>query len=168
MRRRRTAFVLLDVIVSIAILSIVVVTALRAFHQSFGAVRRSEIMSRAGMLADAKLEEFELLPPSENIEALEGNFAEEGFYSEDYFPNIDRYRWEAEFEEIEIEYPDIHLARRFEDQMTQLRLVHLRIFYREAQGSYHEWVPAEIFTYLMPYERFSVEAIRENHLYEED
>lgn len=160
------AFVLLDVILSITILSIVVLTALRSFHQSIRAVRMSEVAERAAMFAEAKLQEFEIDPPEPGRQGIGGVFGEETIYSDKtLFPDADRYRWEAEIEEVEIEYPHIRLAGRDADRMARLTQVTLRVIYDDGPEGDPTWVPVEIKTYLLGHERFSRQARQANGLF---
>ena len=127
MSRPRRAFVLLDVILSITILSVVVVTALRVFHQSISTVRRSDIVSRAAMYADAKMLEFSLEEPEDG--SHEGFFGDEAFYDPDLFPDAEDFQWAARVERQEIDYPDVRLAGRDEERMMPLTQVHLQVIH---------------------------------------
>lgn len=158
-----SAFVLLDVILSITILAVVVVTALRVFHQSISTVRRSDVVTRAAMYADAKMLEFSLEEPDEGHH--EGLFSDEFHYDPSLFSDAEDFRWEATVERREIEYPDVRLAARDEERMVTLTQVHLRIWHDDASGGFVPWVPVEVNTFLMGNERFSQNARRENGLF---
>jgi hypothetical protein len=160
------AFVLLDVILSIMILSIVVLTALRAFTQSVHAVRTSDIAARAAMYAEAKLQELELQPPEDRRHTQRGAFADETMYRDgDLFPDAQNYFWEADFEEEQIRYPHVRLARRDQDRMLGLTRVTLRVTYDDGPGGDVAWTPVVIDTYLMGNERFSAKARQANDLF---
>ena len=163
MSRPRRAFVLLDVILSITILSVVVVTALRVFHQSISTVRRSDIVSRAAMYADAKMLEFSLEEPEDGRH--EGFFGDEAFYDPDLFPDAEDFQWAATVESQEIDYPDVRLAGRDEERMMPLTQVHLQVIHDDGRGGFAPWVAVEINTYLMGHGRFSQNARRENGLF---
>jgi hypothetical protein len=163
MSRLRRAFVLLDVILSITILAIVVVTALRVFHQSISTVRRSDIVSRAVMYADAKMLEFGLEEPEDGRH--EGFFGDEAFYDPDLFPDAEDFQWAATVERQEIDYPDVRLAERDEERIMSLTQVHLQVIHDDGAGGFEPWVAVEINTYLMGHERFSQNARRENGLF---
>jgi hypothetical protein len=164
----RRGFALLDVILSIMILGIVVLTSLQAFHQALTSLRRSEIAMRAAMYAEGKMEEFELRPPSSG--EIRGAFADEPFYqNEDLFGDAANYHWEAEIEEIEmgeglLDYPRIRLARSDEERTNTIVRISLRVIYDDGPRGHATWVPARIDTILLGNERFTPNAISENWL----
>jgi hypothetical protein len=161
--------VLLDVILSITILSIVALTALRSFHLSLRSVRHSEIAERAAMYADAKLQEFDLSEPT--WETAEGCFADDPFYADArMFPDAPEFFWEAEVEEIAIgdgllDYPHVRLARRDEDKTHSLIQVRLRVFHDDGPGGQSRRMVVEIDTFLLGAERFTNQARRMNELF---
>ncbi len=161
----RRAFVLLDVILSITILTIVALASLRAFHQSLEAVRRSEVSARATMYAEAKLQELELDPPEDGAN-LSGTFADEPFYrDETRWPDAARYRYEIEVTGEPVRYRHVSLARRDQDRLVSLRRVTMRVVYLGGDRGVGSWVPVTIDTYLLGNERFSHEARQANGLY---
>jgi hypothetical protein len=165
----RRAFVLLDVILSITILSIVALTALRSFHMSLRSVRHSEIAERAAMYADAKLQEIELAVPT--WERADGCFADDPFYADaEMFPDAWEFSWEADVEEIEIgdgllDYPHVRMARRDEDQTHPLTQVRLQVFHDDGPGGMSRRMVVELETFLLGAERFTNQARRLNELY---
>ncbi len=154
----RRSFVLLDVILAIMILGVTVATALRAFHQSVTSVKRGEIMARAAMYAEAKLQEFDFtLAEAEDLpEHLEGRFSAEFHYDdEETFADAESFHWEAEFEEIEIDYPHVRLSDDDEERTQSLRLVTLRILYDDGARGWDTWAPLEVETCLLGNDRLS-------------
>jgi len=70
------AFVLLEVIIALTILTITVSAILRSFTQSLDAIRQLEVRTQAGFLAQELLDKYEagVLPNEEGIQ--EGDFGE--------------------------------------------------------------------------------------------
>jgi type II secretory pathway pseudopilin PulG len=166
MRRNATShqgFVLLDVVLSLTILSLVVFTALRAFNQSISVAKRSDIAARAQMYAEAKMEEFSLDPPDEGFH--EGEFADDPFYDPETFEDVEDFRWTASVEHITPEYPDVRLADRDEERLHNLVQIDLRVIHDDGPRGFQIWTAAEINTYLLGQERFSAEARRLNGLF---
>ena len=149
---RARGYALLDVVLAITILAVVVLVSLQTFHRALSAVRRGEVMARASMYAEAKIQEFQLNPPAEDLQ-LEGSFAEDPFYRDErLFPDADNFFWRADFEIEEVEY---------EDTLTRLNF---RVIHDDGDRGFNRWVPLEIDTYLLGHERHSLESRRENLL----
>jgi hypothetical protein len=165
---RFRGFALLDVILSIMILGVVVLTSLQAFHQSLTSLWRSEVAMRAAMYAEAKMEELELRPPDPG--RISGSFADEPFYQdEELFGDASNFQWEAVIEEIEmgedlLDYPHVRLARTDEDRANTVIRVSLRVIYDDGPRGHETWIPTRIDTLLLGNERFTSSAISENWL----
>ncbi len=117
--RVRRGFVLLEVIISVAILGIAVSTILRSFTLSLDAARRSEIYSTSVMLAENLMEEIQVSPPS--VGEYEGEFGAD-------YPG---YSYLVVREDEKLEYDEVR-GYREKEELVPLKLVHVEIFYENA------------------------------------
>lgn len=126
-------FILLEVLVSILILSIGLVAVLGAFSSSTKIIANTKRYSEAVQLAERKMFEFQTTP-MENWQTRDsGDFG-------DQYPE---YSWEIEIQEKDSEFPDFDSEITLEPQ--KYYQITLRIKYEE-QGRIS--VPIELVTYM--------------------
>jgi type II secretory pathway pseudopilin PulG len=144
--RPSRAFVLLEVTLAVVILGISSAVFMRSFVLSMHSIRRMDISMKASLLAQAKLNSFDLFPPEEGKK--EGAFADDPDYGEVF----KFYFWILEAEEKEIDYDDVDTegARRELFPLTQVRL---QILYND--GVNRRYVPIDVTTYLTGLDPFS-------------
>jgi prepilin-type N-terminal cleavage/methylation domain-containing protein len=150
--RIRRGFVLLEVIVSVAILGIAVSTILRSFTLSLDASRRSEIYSTSVMLAENLLEEIQVTPPSE------------GEYKGEFGPDYPGYRFIVVREDEDLKYDSVRGYRDKKD-LYPLRRVHLEIFYKN-ESRKMSMRTLNIESAVLGLQKFSDEALKEYDLFD--
>ena len=91
-QKRRSGFTLLEVMVSVAILSLVLVSVHKLHSQSLTMNTQAQFYTQAPMLAQSKLSEMEAYPESDYANDS-GEFGE----------NFPGYSWEVAVEEIALE-----------------------------------------------------------------
>jgi type II secretory pathway pseudopilin PulG len=155
MTRRARSFVLLEVILSLMILSIVLTTLLRGFVIALGVIRETRIVSTATLLAESLLEDYELEPP------LPGS--RDGLFSDDprFGSAFAAYRWERRVDEVSIRYARV--PRNPLQEPEPLYRLELSIVYDD--GRHRRFTPMRLTTYLLDTELFSDEALQENQLF---
>jgi type II secretion system protein I len=146
----RRAFVLLEVLVSLTILTVAVTAVLRSFSQSLRAVKMIEVETQAVFFAQQLLDEFEINPPEEGDH--EGGF---GDAYKNYF-----YRATVEYEEPDYDEDNLHEEVA---QFYPLRRLKIEIFYDN--GISKPLRAANLETAIMGFERFSHEAKQQMALY---
>lgn len=141
------AFVLLEVIVSLTILTITVTMSLRSFSQSLMAARQLEVKTQAGFFARQLLEEYEVNPPEPG--------KREGGFGDDYAAYTFRV-------EIDLEEPDYDRVSppREVDKLFQMRMLEIEIFYDD--GRLPSFRAAHIHSAIIGFERFDHLAKRQN------
>ena len=150
--RIRRGFVLLEVIVSVAILGIAVSTILRSFTQSLEASRRSEIYSTSVMLAENLIEEVQISPPS--VGKYKGKFGDD-------YPG---YSFLVVREDEDIKY-DKAFGFREKEELYPLRRVHIEIFYENKKRKL-SMRTLEIESAVLGLQKFSDEALKEYNLFD--
>jgi len=163
--RRRSAFVLLEAIISIMILGVAIAALLRSFTVSLATVRRSQIVTTSCLLGQQVLEEFEVVPPQGDHD--EGKFLspEQGEYETDETGDRGKYRnyyWEVDIEEEEVDYPDVSFEGEI-DEFETLTRIKLTIIYDDKKMK--RFTPVHIETYLTNTEKFTYTSKRENKQY---
>jgi len=113
---RRRAFTLLEVLVSLAILSVVLTMILRSFTTSLRAAQLEERITVATMLARSLIEEFEILPPPEGHS--DGEFGRA-------FPG---YSYAVQHDNRVIDYPGVPAFQEI-GRMVMLRRIAVDIFW---------------------------------------
>lgn len=90
--KRESGFTLLEIMVAVAIISIVLISVYRMHAQTIDMHYTARFYSTAPMLAESKIAEYQIKPPDEWIEGS-GDFG-------DQFPG---YLWKAVFSDVESE-----------------------------------------------------------------
>lgn len=140
-RRRRSSFVLVEVILALTLLGIASMAFMKSFAYSLNAARKMEIVTQANFFAMQLLDEFEIFPPAEGRNT--GHFGEE-------FAN---YSYDVELTYVDPEYDrDVEVPDDIEQLFAERRL-HLQIYYDD--GVHHPFIAAEVHTMLMGFEKFS-------------
>lgn len=149
-RDARRAFVLLEVLVSLTILTVTVTAVLRSFSQSLSAVRMIEVETQATFFAQQLLDEFEINPPEEGKH--EGGFGDayKNFY----------YIVECEYEEPKYDEDNLHEEVM---QFFPMRMLKIEIFYDN--GINKPMRAATVHSAIMGFERYSYEAKQQMSIY---
>ena len=113
---REMGFILLEVLVSLAIMGIALSMVLRQMTTSMKAIRRTEQVTMATMLARRLVEEWEMTPPEKG--------ESEGDFGEDY-PG---YTYRAEYRVEPVDYENVP---KFEEigHLVYMRNVSVSVFY---------------------------------------
>ncbi|MCB2154238.1 type II secretion system GspH family protein [bacterium] len=153
--KQRPAFVLLEVMLALVILSVAMTALLRGFILSIHTIRENNIVATATLLAETLMEDYELEPPVEGQD--EGFFTDDERFGEDF----KNYAWEREVEESDVDYSD---APRVELQDPEpIYEMKLQIIYDD--GENRRFVPIAIDTYLLETQLFSDKALEKNQLF---
>jgi len=115
-RRHAGGFVLLEVLVSLAILGLAISTTLRSFTSSLKAAKISKNYTLATMLARAQMEKWEIVSPPEK--SLSGTFD----------PDYPEFSYVAKFIREPLKY-DEAIAKKTVPTMVGLTRVSLSIYY---------------------------------------
>jgi prepilin-type N-terminal cleavage/methylation domain-containing protein len=118
-------FVLLEILVSVVILGIALAAMLQCFTNGLKAVRRDRVITDAVFLAQSVLDDFEIRPPEEDAETIEGDFG----------PEFANFRFVARFESVEIDYRDRKLdTGQMGMEFEPMRKVDLRVYHEPPDG----------------------------------
>ncbi|MBN1517387.1 type II secretion system protein [Candidatus Sumerlaeota bacterium] len=140
-RRARSSFILLEVMVSLLILSIGFTAVMQSFSMALKALRRQEIITTSVMLANSFIEDLEHNPA----------LAREGTGSWEAYPN---YEYEIMIEEEEPRY-DVK-SDQLNDFHTNLTWVSIRVeYYDPNRPQRRPYIGAELATCLINFERFA-------------
>jgi hypothetical protein len=147
---RKQSFILLEVIVSLVILSLTIATFMRSFAISLGSIKKAEIVTKATFLAYRLLDEYEIELPE--LDESEGDFGEEYPY----------FQWVTSVEDVEVEYEDIPLEDVV-DQFEELTKITVLVYYDD--GRLRTFQACKVTTYLTGLEKFTHASKKENRLY---
>lgn len=136
---RSRAFVLLEVIVSLTILTITVTMCLRSFSQSLMAARQLEIKTQAGFFARQLMDEYEVNPPDPG--------KRDGGFGDDYAA----YTFRVEIELEEPDYDRVNPPREV-DELYQMRMLEIEIFYDD--GRLPSFRAAHVQSAIIGFDRF--------------
>jgi len=131
------SFILLEVIVSLVILSLTIATFMRSFAVSLGSIKKAEIVTQATFLANRLLDEYEI----------------------EKYPF---FQWTTSVEDIEVEYKDIPLEDVVDD-FEILTKITISIYYDD--GRLRTFRACKVATYLTGLEKFTHESRKQNRLY---
>ncbi|MFP4379274.1 MAG: prepilin-type N-terminal cleavage/methylation domain-containing protein [Candidatus Sumerlaeia bacterium] len=151
--RRRRAFVLLEVLVSLAIMGVALSMILRSFSLSIRATEQSRKFTTASLLAQNLLDKWEEDPP------------DRGFTSENLEAPYARFHYEVQYEHEVLDYDNVS---RFEEtaNLAPLRRVSLSMYYTSPRdkrlGKSQRLLSVE--TALSSSEKFTSDARRENEI----
>jgi type II secretory pathway pseudopilin PulG len=144
------SFILLEVIVSLVILSLTIATFMRSFAVSLGSVKKAEVVTKATFLAHRLLDEYEVEAPE--LDESEGDFGEA-------YPG---FRWITYVEDVKVDYEDIPLEDVV-DEFEGLTKITISVYYDD--GRMKPFCACKVTTYLTGLEKFSHESKKENKLY---
>ncbi len=144
------SFILLEVIVSLVILSLTIATFMRSFAVSLGSIKKAEIVTHATFLANRLIDEYEIEPPE--LDESEGDFGEEYPY----------FQWTTSVEDVEVEYEDIPFEDVV-DEFERLTKITISIYYDD--GRLRTFRACKVTTYLTGLEKFTHESKKQNMLY---
>ena len=116
----RGGFVLLEALVSVAILGFVVMACMRSFTQSLQAARLMEIQTQGLFFAQQLMSEFEILPPVEDVT--------EGGFGEDYAP----YYYTVNLEIVEPDYGRLDCDDHI-DKFFDMRQMTIEIWFKDGK-----------------------------------
>lgn len=163
-RPRRRSFVLLEVTLSLIILAVAMAAVLRAFVIGFDAIKMNKVAMTASVLAEALLDDLEIVPPGEG--KMTGTFEADPRFG----PGYERFTWEREVEIEEPEYDDLDI----DDPLQELEVLYrvkLRILYdtgrpaRGRRGASSLFAAVNIETYLIDAQSFSDASLQGNQLF---
>jgi len=115
-RRRSPGFILLEVLVSLTILSLALSAVMRSITLSLRAASLSRQVSTASILARGLIDGWEIERP------------EPGQSTGDFGPAYPRYHWTLDYEPTAIDYPDAAIPSDVE-RPVPLRMLHLTVTY---------------------------------------
>jgi general secretion pathway protein I len=150
-RSKRASFALLEVIISLTILSVTVAAILRSFSLSFSAIRRLEVSTQAAFFAQQILDEYEIDPPTDDRRITGG-------FGEDY---IDYY-FTAELTYVEPDYDDVNFNENI-NSFFPLRALRVEVYYDNGRNAPIRAISLD--SAIMGFERFSIEHKRQFFLY---
>jgi len=153
--KRAPAFILLEVMVALLILSVTMTALLRGFTIALHSIRENRIVVQATLLAESLLDDYELEPPGEGRE--EGSFAEDPRFGEDYAP----FYWERDIDTEDPDYDDIPKSTLQENE--QIFVMTLSIIYDD--GRNRRFIPLRFETFLLEPQVFSDQALMGNQLF---
>lgn len=114
--KKLSAFVLLEVLVSLAIMGVALSMVLRSFSLSMKASSQAKRTTIGVMLARSLIEEWEIVPPRE------------GFTSGDFGEKYPGYFYQCELQNLALDYPDASLHEET-NALAQLPRVSLTVFF---------------------------------------
>lgn len=147
---RRRAFMLLEVILSLAILALASAVVMRAYTVSMKTIQKSEIITVATFLAESLVEEMDLRGWKSGRQ--EGNFGER-------FPE---YYWAAKVEERRLSYNHVGSGVKADD-LEPLQTIEVAIYYQ--RGDHKPYSPLRFSYHPLRLEAFSSQAKFENQLF---
>lgn len=152
-RRRRTAAVLLEVMVALTILGVGLTVVMRSFTLALKATRREKAITTGAFLANYMVNQYQVMPPY-------GVNYDEGDFGEDY-PG---YTWEMIVESEEPRY-DVDSDRLYQEKFFRRRLI-IRVWYQSPYRS-EPTLAAEVDTFLLGLEQFSDQTKQQLQLFRE-
>lgn len=150
--RTMRGFVLLEVLVSLVILSLGATAVLQSLRQSLTASRQAEIVNQAVMLAENLLEEVQISPPASD--RYQGDFGED----------FEEFSYEMTIEDEDLRYRG-RARYNDDDDFRPLRLVHLEVYYDSPRRAAPLRVLA-IDSAILGFQKFTHQALNEYQLYE--
>ncbi|NLD61981.1 type II secretion system protein [Candidatus Sumerlaeota bacterium] len=153
--KSRNSFALLEVLVSVMILSIALSTLMRSFTISMNVVKRNDIITQGCILGEALLQDLEMNSPKSKNSS--------GTFEDDGFP---LYSYEIAYDEEVPRYGNLPKGVRLEDPVP-IRKVNVKIYYT-AQNSKKTETVTSLDLILPPIERWQYESRFLNGLFMED
>lgn len=150
-----TAFVLLEVMISLLILTFSMTAILRGFVIAMSTVRENRLIETSSLLAQSLLDDYEIELPTEGKK--DGSFSDDGRF-EDAFKN---FYWERVIEEEDVDYDEI--PKDPLQEMEPLLNIRLKIIYDD--GRYKRFTTLVVDTRLLDVQLFSQNAIQQNQLF---
>ncbi len=150
----RRSFVLLEVTLSLLILSVTMGAALRGYVLGMNAIRENRILSVATIMAETLLDDLEIEPPVPG--RTNGSFEQDPRFGEAFKD----WSWERKVETEEIRYKE----RSRNPLQDPEPLYTMELIIRYDDGRRHR-TPLIINTYLLGAQVFSENAIQQNQLF---
>jgi len=150
----RKSFVLLEVTLSLVILSVTMTAVLRGFMLALDGARENAIIMKSSLLAQTLMEDYEIEPPDLGRE--NGAFEDDKRFGEEF----ENYFWERDVEEIDLRY-DGFPRDPFAEELPLYELT-LRVIYEDDR---YRYVPFEVTTFLVEPTLFGPDAIQQNQLF---
>lgn len=144
------SFVLLEVIISLVILTVTVSTVLKGFSISLRSSKHDKLITMGSFLAQYVLSDLEIDPFEEG--SNEGNFGEE---YPDFF-------YKTNIEKIDVEYEDL-IHETMMKELRPLYMVQIEILYDDGRGELTRIV--DLASYITEIEKFTYRSKRENRVY---
>lgn len=155
--RIRRAFVLLEVLVAMVILSVAFLAILRGLFTGLRSMRNLRITEQCMYLADSLMQDFELESPNEGI--WKGDFS----YDPDRFGDqFNNYSYEVEVREIEVRYR-AKAKGRLRQELEPLYEATVRINYTDGGGNTATRFATK--TYLPDFTVFTDTSLQANQLF---
>lgn len=152
-KRGVQSFVLIEVLVSIVILSVGLTMLMQTFTQALRHMQREQKIATANFLANHLVEDYQNVPPTYDTD--EGDFG-------DSYPN---YRWEIIVDAVLADY-DIDSDRLDEEQIYQ-HWLHVKVWCDDPQQG-EPFLASEATTCLLGFERFSANTKQKMGLFNRD
>jgi len=165
--RPSKSYILLEVIVSMAILGVAIAALLRSFTVSLASAKRAQIITIACLLSQQVIDEFEVVPPQDAH--AEGNFIppeadiSQGEGSPARSSSLLKYfYWTVDVEEVEVDYPDFTFEGEHEEFENLTKMI-VTIIYDD--GRLRRFTPVRVETYLTSTEKFTFSSKNDNKLF---
>ncbi|MEO8377545.1 MAG: type II secretion system protein [Candidatus Sumerlaeota bacterium] len=152
---RRRAFVLLEILVAIVIVSIALVAIMKGFVLSLDSLKRIRMNEKAFVLARSLMDDMILEPPDEGT--FDGNFTDDPRFGEEY----SGWRWSLDVEAEEPDYDERPRGRLTQD-LEEVYNARLKIMY-DKNNEKKTYI--NISTILLDSDVFSQAAIQGNQLF---
>lgn len=153
-QRKNKGFILLEVIVSLIILSVTIGTIMRSFTLSLKTIRKAEVVNVGSFLAEELLEEYEVYPPK---------LGKSGESFEQKGAKYVKYHYETELKVEDVDYDGFKLESDNIKNLEQLYRLTIDIIYDDS--IYGPTQTAHLETYLLGIERFTAASKKENALF---
>ncbi len=149
-KRQSRAFILLEVLVSLAIMGIALAMVMESFTTSMKGARNASAVTKASVLARDLIEQWELTPPEE--EEKTGDFGKD-------HPG---YTYKVRYNKVELEYDDVDPPE--EGRLEYLRRITLDVYYKSNSSVTTPKRVLHVETALTSGERFSEQSRKFNKI----
>ena len=148
-----SGFILLEVIVSMIILSVTIGSLMRSFTVSLKALRKVEIATIGSLLAEELIDSYDVVPPK--VGETRASFEYKG-------EKYSRYYYVARLKEEEVDYENFTLEGEIKNFESLMHLT-LDIYYEDP--TYGESLTTHVETFLLGAEHFTFASRKENAIY---
>jgi type II secretory pathway pseudopilin PulG len=149
-KRPSRAFILLEVLVSLAIMGIALSMVMESFTTSMKGARNASAVTMASVLARDLIEQWELTPPEE--EEKTGDFGKD-------HPG---YTYKVRYDKVELDYDDVDPPE--EGRLEYLRRITLDVYYQSSNAKSTPKRMLHVETALTSGERFSEQSRKFNKI----